>query len=516
MLVSLALSAIGLSPDIHARGARGADRRAAVQAQHRDAAAAFKPRCGGPTEGQPSWLQATDLYSGFFTIDEADNTYFMFSTALGAHGRPVVLWLNGGPGASSLLGTTMSSASLASTRAWTLFFATWRGAARYLLALDNPLGVGYSNTDLERMATNQTTVGADLYEALRQFFELFPELRANPFYATGESYAESTCRRRRTRSIRRTWRRRRRAHQPSGLAIGDGAFDPPTQFTGFGELLFNIGLADTRAKAVYEEYDRNFTARLAAGDPRGAFRSFDGYSTAITTGRAARFTRTRAGWTRTTSTSPRPARPRSPSAPSPVARHAGSRVGAAAGLKWRRPSLTTAPCEPPRLLWRLRAGLNSPKPRPSSSDAKEAVEGDGERALKRSSRNFQPTGAARGRRAYSVFNQTVEDRLLDDWVVGVVPWLETLLEHYNVLIYSGQYDVILGPPGAAGARPAAVERRRGVRGGADRQFYSDSVPTDLADYSRLVHTAATNTTLPTSCAAAVTWCPLISPGVPTR
>ena len=60
----------------------------------------------------------------------------------------------------------------------------------HLLALDNPLGVGYSNTQsLERMATNQTTVGADLYEALRQFFELFPDLRANPFYATGESYA---------------------------------------------------------------------------------------------------------------------------------------------------------------------------------------------------------------------------------------------------------------------------------------------------------------------------------------
>ena len=30
---------------------------------------------------------------------------------------------------------------------------------------------------------------------------------------------------------------------------------------------------------------------------------------------------------------------------------------------------------------------------------------------------------------YSVFNQTVEDQLLHDWLVGVVPWLQTLLDH---------------------------------------------------------------------------------------
>ena len=38
---------------------------------------------------------------------------------------------------------------------------------------------------------------------------------------------------------------------------------------------------------------------------------------------------------------------------------------------------------------------------------------------------------------YAVMNQTVEDRLIKDWCVGVVPWLQTLMEHYDVLIYSG-------------------------------------------------------------------------------
>jgi len=80
-------------------------------------------------------------------------------------------------------------------------------------------------------------------------------------------------------------------------------------------------------------------------------------------------------------------------------------------------------------------------------------------------------------------------------VVGVVPWLETLLEHYNVLIYSGQYDVILGPPGTE----RALDKLRWSGAAAFAaaptvQFFSDSEPADLAGYSRRVRTSAANAT----------------------
>ena len=47
---------------------------------------------------------------------------------------------------------------------------------------------------------------------------------------------------------------------------------------------------------------------------------------------------------------------------------------------------------------------------------------------------------------YAVINNTVEVQLLGDWMVGVTDMLVPLLERYKVLIYSGQNDVILGPP----------------------------------------------------------------------
>ena len=141
----------------------------------------------------PNW-NATELYSGFFTIDDAtnSNTYFMFSTARsGRQNAPVILWLNGGPGASSLLGFYDELGPFGINEKMELVprEVGWNLDA-HLVALDNPLGVGFSHTDSrERMATNQTTVGADLYTALDQFFQLFPQFRGNAFYATGESYA---------------------------------------------------------------------------------------------------------------------------------------------------------------------------------------------------------------------------------------------------------------------------------------------------------------------------------------
>lgn len=59
-----------------------------------------------------------------------------------------------------------------------------------VLYIDQPVGTGFSFTKDDRgYATNQEMVADDLYEALKQFYTMFPKLLNQDLYITGESYA---------------------------------------------------------------------------------------------------------------------------------------------------------------------------------------------------------------------------------------------------------------------------------------------------------------------------------------
>ncbi|KAH6919843.1 hypothetical protein HPB50_029171 [Hyalomma asiaticum] len=104
---------------------------------------------------------------------------------------PVVLWLQGGPGGSSLFGLFVEHGPYLVAKGGVpeLRETTW--AQRYsMIYIDNPVGAGFSFTEHDDgYARNQEDVGRELHEALQQFFTLFDEYAANDFYATGESYA---------------------------------------------------------------------------------------------------------------------------------------------------------------------------------------------------------------------------------------------------------------------------------------------------------------------------------------
>ena len=110
---------------------------------------------------------------------------------------------------------------------------------------------------LQRMATNQSSVGADLLAALSQFFELFPAQRANPLYVTGESYAGKYV-----PACAYAIHARNAQLPPSrrinlqGISIGDGAFAPEVQLSGgFGDLLYNVGMVSHEERAVFYDYE---------------------------------------------------------------------------------------------------------------------------------------------------------------------------------------------------------------------------------------------------------------------
>ncbi|XP_070760047.1 lysosomal protective protein isoform X2 [Enoplosus armatus] len=103
---------------------------------------------------------------------------------------PLVLWLNGGPGCSSLDGFLSENGPFhVNNNGATLYENTfsWNKIAN-LLYVESPAGVGYSYSDDQKYATDDDQVAEDNYKALQSFFAKFPNFTKNEFFIFGESY----------------------------------------------------------------------------------------------------------------------------------------------------------------------------------------------------------------------------------------------------------------------------------------------------------------------------------------
>uniref|UniRef100_A0A4Q8K3H4 Carboxypeptidase n=1 Tax=Liphistius sp. SGP-2016 TaxID=1905180 RepID=A0A4Q8K3H4_9ARAC len=196
-------------------------------------------------------------YSGFFTVNKqlGSNMFFWFFPALNKNPKaPVILWLQGGPGGSSLFGLFVENGPyiINSDLSASLRKYTWAQTFS-VLYIDNPVGTGFSFTQSkDGYARNETQVARDLYEALQQFFTVFYEHRGNDFYVTGESYAGKYV-----PAIAYKIHTEGRAAKINlkGIAIGDGLCDPETMM-GFGDYLYQVGLID-RVQAAYFNQQRD-------------------------------------------------------------------------------------------------------------------------------------------------------------------------------------------------------------------------------------------------------------------
>lgn len=111
--------------------------------------------------------------------------------------QQTVMWLNGGPGASSLIGffTENGPFSLnddsinANGTVPTLFRNPygWSSAAS-MLYIESPAGVGFSYCEkAEDCWFDDTKTAQDNYDFVAAFFDAYSEYKARDFYITGES-----------------------------------------------------------------------------------------------------------------------------------------------------------------------------------------------------------------------------------------------------------------------------------------------------------------------------------------
>ena len=168
-------------------------------------ALALAASCGSPAGDAISGLPGfgrppTPMWSGYLDASAAaDGTHLFYwfaqSTRADWASAPVVLWLNGGPGSSSVCGMLMEAGPLLLDKHGALLANpyAWTSAANFLV-LESPAGVGHSYCKEQLVGgpcinTDNSTASA-AHAALATFFtHKFPELAPNKLYLTGESYA---------------------------------------------------------------------------------------------------------------------------------------------------------------------------------------------------------------------------------------------------------------------------------------------------------------------------------------
>lgn len=232
-------------------------------------------------KGLPGGAPTIASYSGFLTVNKTynSNLFFWFFPPLTGkvdHNTPVLLWLQGGPGATSLYGLFTENGPLVVTKENTVHLRneTWNSEFA-IVFIDQPVGTGFSFTSSNSgYARNENDVARDLYEALKQFFTLYQDYRGNPFFVTGESYAGKYIPAIAHKIHQMGEEAKKAGINLQGLSIGDGWSDPQNMFD-YGDYLYQVGLIDEPQRDHFIVEQNKFKKAVAEKEFIKAFNIMD-------------------------------------------------------------------------------------------------------------------------------------------------------------------------------------------------------------------------------------------------
>ncbi|CDK28353.1 unnamed protein product [Kuraishia capsulata CBS 1993] len=172
-------------------------------------------------------VDSVKQYSGYLDVEDEDKHFFYwaFESRNDPKNDPVVLWLNGGPGCSSLTGLFFELGSSSIDENITPVYNphSWNSNATVIF-LDQPVNVGYSYSSSS--VSDTVAAGKDVYAFLQLFFQQFPEYTKNKFHIAGESYAGHYI----PVFASEILTHDERNFNLSSVLIGNGLTDPLTQY----------------------------------------------------------------------------------------------------------------------------------------------------------------------------------------------------------------------------------------------------------------------------------------------
>lgn len=204
---------------------------------------------GSSVEGHGLPREALPTKSGYLPIGGSSKSklYYVFYEAthptVPLADTPWLLWLNGGPGCSSLIGCFSELGPW-----WILEDGSVQpnpGAWNHkcgILFVDSPVGTGFSlaATD-DDVPEDQETAAKHLDHALNHFVRRNPAFRSRPLFLAGESYAGKYIP---ALAYYILYQPSSLRSQLVGIAVGNGFTDPCTQVHAHADVLYAFGLLD--------------------------------------------------------------------------------------------------------------------------------------------------------------------------------------------------------------------------------------------------------------------------------
>ncbi|EJD07208.1 serine carboxypeptidase [Fomitiporia mediterranea MF3/22] len=128
-------------------------------------------------------------YTGYIDVGPKHFFFYFFESRSNPDEDDVLLWTNGGPGASSALGLFVELGPCRITSPNTTKYNpySWNTNAN-IFFIDQPTGTGFSYNDLGDIVSTTEEAAQDIAAFVAVFFETFDRFKGRNFHLSGESY----------------------------------------------------------------------------------------------------------------------------------------------------------------------------------------------------------------------------------------------------------------------------------------------------------------------------------------
>ncbi|MQL79531.1 hypothetical protein Taro_011975, partial [Colocasia esculenta] len=196
-------------------------------------------------------------FSGYITVDEKRGRalfYYLVEAEADPLSKPLVLWLNGGPGCSSVgVGAFSENGPFRpSGQMLVKNEYSWNKVAN-MLYLETPAGVGfsYSASDSYYANVDDKMTARDNLVFLQRWFLKFPQYKDRDLFIAGESYAGHYVPQ--LAQLMVLFNKREKTFNLRGIALGNPVLEFATDFNSRAEFFWSHGLISDTTYTIFSK-----------------------------------------------------------------------------------------------------------------------------------------------------------------------------------------------------------------------------------------------------------------------